>query len=84
MNGTNNLLMPNRPSLGSVSQAGTSSNQGEFTVIFLRDQLKFMTERVKKTTLDLEEKERVIQKMEHERRELERKFEAMELENFQL
>lgn len=53
-------------------------------MLFLRDQLKFMSERMKKTTLDLEEKERVIQKMEHERRELERKYEAMELENFQM
>ncbi len=53
-------------------------------MLFLKDQLKFMSERMKKTTHDLEEKERVIQKMEHERRELERKYEAMELENFQM
>lgn len=41
----------------------------EFTVVFLKDQLKFLTEKIKKASSELEEKERVIQKLEHEKRE---------------
>jgi hypothetical protein len=50
----------------------------------LRDQLKFLSERIKKATTELEEKELVIQKLEHEKREFQRNFENIELENFEM
>ena len=37
-----------------------SNNNSDFTVSFLKDQLKFMTDKIKTATAELEDKERVI------------------------
>lgn len=62
----------------------SATNNSDFTVSFLKEQLKFMTDRIKTATIELEDKERVIQKLEHEKRDLLRNFENIELENFKM
>lgn len=47
-----------------------TKDNNEFTVVFLKDQLKFLTDKIKKATMELEDKERVIQKLEHEKRDI--------------
>lgn len=42
----------------------------EFTVNFLKDQLRFTNDRLKRATAELEEKEVLIQKLEHEKRDI--------------
>lgn len=74
--------MSSNSGIGCLAQLKDGSS--EFTVVFLKDQLKFLTEKVKKASQELEEKEKVIQKLEHEKREYQRNFENMELENFQM
>ena len=37
-----------------------NAKDGDFTVIFLKDQLKFLTEKIKRATSELEDKEKVI------------------------
>ena len=61
-----------------------NNNNNDFTVIFLKDQLKFLGEKIKTATMELEDKERVIQKLEHEKRDLMKNFENIELENFKM
>jgi hypothetical protein len=51
------------------SSAISHQKDQDFTVLFLKDQLKFLTDKIKKATSELEDKERVIQKLEHEKRE---------------
>jgi hypothetical protein len=73
-----NSEQPKRLSLGA------SLKDGDLTVQFLKDQLSFVTERLRRATTDLEEKECLIQKLEHEKREFKRENEALEIENIRL
>jgi len=50
----------------------------------LKDQLKFVNERLKRATDELEEKSSVIQKLEHEKRDISRLNESLEIENIKL
>jgi hypothetical protein len=45
---------------GDKINTSGSSKDSEFTVVFLKDQLLFLTDRIKKATSELEEKERLI------------------------
>lgn len=56
---------PKRISLGA-----THGKDNDFTIQFLKDQLKFVNERLKKATDELDDKENVISKLEHEKREI--------------
>ena len=38
----------------------TCVKDNDFTVVFLKDQLKFLTDKIKKATTELEDKEKVI------------------------
>ncbi len=55
-----------------IDQGNTRQSIGkdEFTVSFLKDQLRFVTEKQRRTNIELEEKEALIQKLEHEKREM--------------
>jgi len=64
--------------------ASSIPSKDDFTVSMLKDQLKFLGSKIQQATQEIEEKERVIQKLEHEKREFQRKFEHVELENFQM
>jgi prefoldin subunit 5 len=62
----------------------TSHRENDFTVAFLKDQLAFLTDKIRKSTSELEEKEKLIQQIDHEKREVSRKFETLEFANFEL
>ena len=64
--------------------ASSIPSKDDFTVSMLKDQLKFLGSKIQQATQEIEEKERVIQKLEHEKREFQRRFEHVELENFQM
>jgi hypothetical protein len=50
----------------------------------LKEQLKFANERLARATLELEEKSLIIQKLEHEKREIQRINESLEVENLKM
>jgi hypothetical protein len=56
----------------------------DFTVGFLKEQLKYMTDKQRRTVSELEEKDALIQKIEHEKREMQRQCESMEIENIKM
>jgi hypothetical protein len=60
------------------------NNNSEFTVAFLKDQVSFLQSKISKATLELEEKERIIQQIEREKRDCQRKFETIEFANFEM
>ena len=66
------------------SSTEQSASKEDFAVAMLKDQLKFLGGKIQQATQEIEEKERVIQKLEHEKREFQRRFEHVELENFQM
>ncbi len=69
-----------------IDQGNTRQSIGkdEFTVSFLKDQLRFVTEKQRRTNIELEEKEALIQKLEHEKREMQRQCDNMEVENIKM
>lgn len=50
----------------------------------MRDQIKFMSEKIEKSMAELEGKELLVQQIELEKREAYRKYEALEVQNFEL
>ena len=50
----------------------------------MRDQIKFMSDKIEKAMTDLESKELLVQQIELEKREAYRKYEALEVQNFEL
>ena len=50
----------------------------------MRDQIRFMSDRITKAMAELEEKELLVQQIELEKREAYRKYEAIEVQNFEL
>ena len=50
----------------------------------MRDQIKFMSEKIEKAVAELEGKELLVQQIELEKREAYRKYEALEVQNFEL
>ena len=67
-----------------TSISGSNGKDSDFTVQFLKDQLQFVNDRLKMATSELEDKEGVIQKLEHEKREFQRSNENLEIENIKL
>jgi hypothetical protein len=53
-------------------------------VSFLKEQLKFMTEKQRKSSEELEQKEALIQQLEHDKREMHRQCENMEVEGIKM
>ena len=53
-------------------------------MMFLKEQLSFMQDKVQKAASEIEQKERLIQAIESEKREVMRKYETVEFENFEL
>ena len=68
----------------SARQSIGGGKDTDFTVGFLKEQLKFMTDKQRKTSEELEEKEALIQKLEHEKREMQRQCESMDVENIKM
>ena len=50
----------------------------------MKDQIKFMTDTIEKAQSELEQKQWLIHKIEAEKRDVARKFEALEVSNFEL
>ena len=50
----------------------------------MRDQIKFMSDKITKAVAELEGKELLVQQIELEKREAYRKYEAIEVQNFEL
>ena len=50
----------------------------------MRDQIKFMSDKITKAMAELEGKELLVQQIELEKREAYRKYEAIEVQNFEL
>ena len=50
--------------------SGGAQKDNDFTVSFLKDQLKFVNERLRRSEQELLEKEGLLQKIEHEKREV--------------
>ena len=50
----------------------------------MREQIKFMSDKINQAQTDLEQKEQFIQSIELEKRETFRKYEALEMHNFEL
>lgn len=67
----------------SINKDHTAS-ANDFTVMFLREQLNYLKDKVDKATHELEDKERLIQQIEREKRDYLRKYETLELANFEL
>lgn len=54
----------------SGRMSGGAQKDNDFTVSFLKDQLKFVNERLRRSEQELLEKEGLLQKIEHEKREV--------------
>ena len=50
----------------------------------MKDQIKFMTDSIEQAQRELEQKQLLIHKIEAEKRDVARKFEALEVSNFEL
>lgn len=50
----------------------------------MREQLNFLQEKIARSRQELEEKERLVQQIEREKREYIRKYESLEFANFEI
>ena len=56
----------------------------EISITAMREQIKFMTDKLEETQRDLEAKEMLIQRIESEKRDALRNYEQIEMQHFEL
>ena len=67
-----------QPAVGAIAKSQEISSNA------MKDQVRFMTESIESAKRELEEKQLLIHTIEAEKREISRKYEALEVTTFEL